>query len=133
MEVNPALMREPLSVATSFSDTLRDGEIGDGRAALAIASIRNGTVGVGRTETLDDYFADSVARAGLRGEEAQNTLDTYTRIVKDLSDLRQSISGVSIDEELAQMLKFQHGYQAAARFISNVDEMLDTIINRMAV
>jgi len=39
----------------------------------------------------------------------------------------------SIDEELAEMIKFQHGYQAAARFISNIDQMLDTIINRMGV
>lgn len=133
MEMNPTLLRETRSVASSFSETGRPGETGDGNAALAIASIRNGTVGIGRTETLDDYFADSVARSGLRGEEAQNSLKTYELIAKDLSDLRQSISGVSIDEELAQMLKFQHGYQAAARFISNVDEMLNTIINQMAV
>ncbi|MFP4408915.1 MAG: flagellar basal body rod C-terminal domain-containing protein, partial [Spirochaetaceae bacterium] len=52
-------------------------------------------------------------------------------LMKDLRDTRASISGVSIDEEIAQMMKYQHGYQAAARFISNVDQMLDTIINRM--
>ncbi len=133
MEVNPAIVREPASIAASFATAGRPGEVGDGRAALAIAGIRNRTVGIGRSEMLDDYFADSVARAGLRGQEAETTLNTYERILKDLGDMRESISGVSIDEELAQMLKFQHGYQAAARFVANVDEMLDTIINRMAV
>ncbi|MFW5796735.1 MAG: flagellar hook-associated protein FlgK [Alkalispirochaeta sp.] len=133
VEVNPDIVAEPASIASSFSVAGDPGETGDGRAALAIAGIRNNPVGIGRTETLDDYFADTVARIGLKGEEAQLALDTSERISKDLTDLRQSISGVNLDEELAEMIKFQHGYQAAARFISNVDEMLDTIINRMGV
>ncbi|MCG8478176.1 MAG: flagellar hook-associated protein FlgK, partial [Spirochaetales bacterium] len=108
-------------------------ETGDGRAAGAVASLRNSAVGIGRVETLDDYFADTVARIGLKGEESELSLTTSERILKDLADLRQSISGVNLDEELAEMIKFQHGYQAAARFISNVNQMLDTIINRMGV
>jgi flagellar hook-associated protein 1 FlgK len=131
--LNPEMVRDPAGVASSLSVAGRPGESGDGGAALAIAGLRNQPVGIGRAETLDDYFADSVARAGLRGEEAENGQTTFERIRKDLSDLRESISGVNIDEELAQMLKFQHGYQAAARFVANVDEMLDTIINRMGV
>lgn len=133
MEVNPVIAGEPASVASSFSVAGNPGETGDGRAAGAIASIRNTAVGIGREETLDDYFADSVARIGLKGEEAELALDTSERISKDLTDLRQSISGVNLDEELSDMIKFQHGYQAAARFISNVNQMLDTIINRMGV
>jgi flagellar hook-associated protein 1 FlgK len=129
--VNPDILREPTSIASSFSDTANPGESGDGRAALAIATLRNTTTGIGRTETLDDYFSDSVARIGLKGEQAELALRTSERIRKDLTDLRQSISGVNMDEELAQMIKFQHGYQAAARFITTVDRMLDTIINRL--
>jgi flagellar hook-associated protein 1 FlgK len=53
--------------------------------------------------------------------------------MKDLKDFQQSISGVSIDEEMAEMIKFQHGYNATARFITEADKMLDTIINRMGV
>lgn len=133
MEVNPTIVAEPASIASSFSVAGNPGETGDGRAALAIAGIRNSPVGIGREETLDDYFADTVARIGLKGEESELALDTSQRIRKDLTDLRQSISGVNLDEELAEMIKFQHGYQAAARFISNVNQMLDTIINRMGV
>jgi flagellar hook-associated protein 1 FlgK len=131
--VNPDIVREPASIASSFSVAGAPGETGDGRAALAIASLRNSAVGIGRAETLDDYFADTVARIGLKGEESELSLDTSQRMLKDLTDLRESISGVNIDEELAEMIKFQHGYQAAARFISNINQMLDTIINRMGV
>jgi flagellar hook-associated protein 1 FlgK len=53
--------------------------------------------------------------------------------MKDLHDRRQSISGVNMDEELANMIRYQHGYNAAARFITTVNSMLDTLINRMGV
>ena len=53
--------------------------------------------------------------------------------MKNLTDTRQSISGVNVDEELSNMIKFQHGYAAAAKFISMMDTMLDTIINRMGI
>ena len=131
MTVNPALVREPASIAAAFSVAGNDGELGDGRAALAIAGLRNQPVGIGRAERLDDYFADAVARVGLRGEEAGRALSTHEQILKNLTDLRDSISGVSIDEELAQMIKFQHGYQAAARFVTVVDRMLETIVTRL--
>ncbi len=53
--------------------------------------------------------------------------------MKDLKDMRESLSGVNMDEELANMIKYQHGYSAAARFVTESDRMIDTIINRMGV
>ncbi len=131
--VNEDLIRQPASVAASLGTAGRPGNPGDGSAALQIASIRNQPVQVGQIRSFDDYFADSVAGVALRGEEAALALATQNAIMKDLRDTRESISGVNIDEEIAQMIKFQHGYAAAARFISEVDRMLDTIINRMGV
>ena len=131
LSINENLIREPASIAASFSQGSRPGETGDGSAALEIASLRNTTVMVGQTATLDDYFAQQVATIGLKGEEAETSLNSQELLMKDLRDTRASISGVNMDEELAQMIKYQHGYQAAARYISNVNQMLDTIINRM--
>jgi flagellar hook-associated protein 1 FlgK len=67
------------------------------------------------------------------GEESERALATENQIMKYLRDWRQSISGVNIDEELANMIRFQQGYNAAARFITTVNSMLDTLINRMGV
>ncbi len=131
--VNPELMRQPAAVAASNGTAGRPGEPGDGSAALAIASIRNTPVMVGQIYSFDDYFADTIADVALKGEESRIALGTQQAIMKDLRDTRASISGVNIDEEIAQMIKFQHGYSAAARFITTVDQMLDTIINRMGV
>ena len=134
IDVNPDIVREPASIAASFSDVNGTiGEPGNGQAALEIAALRNQPVMVGQIATFDDYFADSIADIGLRGQEAQLAFDTQEMILKDLKDLRQSLSGVNIDEELSEMVKFQHGYNAAARFVSVVDEMLDTVINRLGL
>jgi flagellar hook-associated protein 1 FlgK len=133
MEINKAIKADVRSIAAGFA--AEDGTVnaGDNRAALAIASIRNTAVMVGNTRTLDDWFADSVTSIGLKGEQAARSLETQVSILKELRGLRDSISGVNIDEELADIIKFQHGYSAAAKFISTVNDMLDTIINGMGV
>jgi len=133
IEVNPALLTDPTSVAAGFGVNGRPANPGNGDAAQAIASIRNNQVMVGRLSTFEDFFADSVARIGLYGEQAREMLDTERGIMKFLTDKRESISGVSLDEELANMIRFQKGYEAAARYITTVNSMLDTIINRMGV
>lgn len=133
IEVSRAVSSDLTSVAAGFGLNGRPAETGDGSAALAIASLRSGAVMVGTQSTFDDYFADAVAGIALKGEQAGRMAETQSRIVKNLGDQRDSISGVNIDEELSNMIKFQHGYAAAAKFIANFDEMLDTIINRMGV
>ncbi len=133
IEVNPELMNDPGAIAAGFGVNSRPAEAGDGRAALEVAALRNTPVMVGRLSSFDEYFAEVVADIGLRGEIANRSLETENLIMKELEDMRASISGVNIDEELALMIKFQHGYSAASRFISEVNDMLDIIINRMGV
>lgn len=133
IQVNRAIRAEPASIASGFGTVGRPGAIGDGEAALEIAKLRNQPVMIGQISTFDDYFADTVAEVGLKGEEARLALETQNLIMKDLRDMRQSISGVNIDEEMSQLIKFQHGYTAAARFVSEFNTMLETIINRMGV
>lgn len=131
--VNQELTADPGKLAAGLGLNGASAEAGDGSAALAIASLRGSQVMIGGAKSFDDYFANSVASVGLKGETAQVTYQTQQKLMKDLTDLRDSISGVNIDEEMSNMLKFQHGYQAASRFISNWNDMLDTIINRMGV
>jgi len=131
IEVNPQIQRDIQSVAAGFANVQGYSNPGDSRAATEIASIRNTKVMIGSEKTFDDYFADTVTEVGLKGEQAENQLASQNSIMKDLTDLRDSISGVNIDEELADIIKFQHGYNAAAKFINVQDELLETIINRL--
>ena len=88
---------------------------------------------IGENKTFDDYFAESVTNVALTGEQAQLNYESQVAVMSDLRAMRDSISGVNIDEELADIIKFQHGYNAAAKFITVVDELLDTVINRLGV
>jgi flagellar hook-associated protein 1 FlgK len=133
IEVNPALLKDPSSVVSGFGENGRPANPGNGEAALAIASIRNTQVMVGRLGTFDDYFSDAVGRIASLGAQSRDELETQNLIMKELKDMRESISGVNVDEELSNMIKYQHGYAAAARFITTVNSLLDTLINRMGV
>ncbi len=133
IEVNNVIKNDVKSVAAAFRDDSGNVNAGDGRAAVEIASIRNTKVMIGHERTLDDYFADSVTNVGLKGEQAENNLNSHMAIMNDLRSMRDSISGVNIDEELSDIIKFQHGYNAAAKFVTIWDSLIDTVINRLGV
>ena len=133
IEVNNVIKNDVKSVAAAFRDDSGNVNAGDGRAAVEIASIRNTKVMIGHERTLDDYFADSVTNVGLKGEQAENNLKSHVAIMDDLRAMRDSISGVNIDEELSDIIKFQHGYNAAAKFVTIWDSLIDTVINRLGV
>lgn len=133
IEVNNVIKNDVKSVAAAFRDDSGNVNAGDGRAAVEIASIRNTKVMIGHERTLDDYFADSVTNVGLKGEQAENNLNSHMAVMNDLRTMRDSISGVNIDEELSDIIKFQHGYNAAAKFVTVWDSLIDTVINRLGV
>ena len=133
IQVNQAIKNDVMSVAAAFMDNNGNVNAGDARAAVEIAAIRNTKVMIGHERTFDDYFADSVTNVGLKGEQAENNLNSHMAVMNDLRSLRDSISGVNIDEELSDIIKFQHGYNAAAKFVTVWDSLLDTVINRLKV
>jgi flagellar hook-associated protein 1 FlgK len=63
-------------------------------------------------------------------QDAQSKESTAQALVNSVDSSRQSTSGVSMDEEMTNMVKFQRAYQASARAMSTMDEMLDILINR---
>ncbi|MFO7729582.1 MAG: flagellar hook-associated protein FlgK [Spirochaetia bacterium] len=132
-ELNPAIANDPDSIAAGFGKNGEVADSGSGDAALAIAQLRNGDVMVGKYRGFNDYFSQAVTKVGLKGEAADRAYETEQEIMQELKGMKDSISGVNIDEELSQMIKFQHGYAAASKYISQVNQMLDTIINRMGV
>lgn len=133
IQVNDRIHSDMQSVAAALPNVQGVADAGDGRAAVEIAAIRNTKIMIGSNRTFDDYFADSVTNVGLKGEQAEHMLASQHAIMDDLRSLRDSVSGVNIDEELADIIKFQHGYNAAARFVTVQDQLLETLINRLGV
>jgi flagellar hook-associated protein 1 FlgK len=73
-----------------------------------------------------------VSTLGAESQSATRSVANFDATLQATENRRQSVTGVSLDEEMANLVKFQHSYSAAARLISTADQMLDTIINRMA-
>lgn len=133
IEINQALKNDVNRIAAGFGENGRPANPGDGSAALAIAQLRTKPVMLGNLMSFDDFFAETIADVGLRGERAEQTHETENLVMKELETMKEALSGVNIDEEFSQLIKYQHGYNAAARFISTFNTMLDTIINRLGV
>jgi flagellar hook-associated protein 1 FlgK len=80
--------------------------------------------------TIDSYFKDAISKLGVDSQQAQKMVTNQGALLAQLETRRESISGVSTDEEMINMVKYQHAYTAASRVITVIDEMLDTLINR---
>jgi flagellar hook-associated protein 1 FlgK len=81
--------------------------------------------------SVNDFFRSIVGQLGIEAEEANRQTTNAKIVVDQVESRRQSVSGVSLDEEMSSMIKFQHAYNAAARFMTTIDETLDRIINGM--
>lgn len=101
--------------------------IGDGSNAIRMAGLKYGqTIG---NHTFEEYFESLVSDIGIKSEQAARIKTNQERLIANLEDVRQSQIGVSLDEEMTNLIRFEQGYNAAAKYIQTVNQMLDTLIN----
>jgi flagellar hook-associated protein 1 FlgK len=124
LAVTPEILENPAKIAASLS-----GAPGDGGNALAIAQLRGRPVVGGSTP--DDFYRGIVSRLGVERGEAQRIAKNQELLVQQLENRRESISGVSLDEEMTNLIRYQYAYQAASLLVRTIDEMLDTLVNRV--
>lgn len=104
---------------------------GDSSNALRISSLKENHVMVGMSMTFSQYFENLVADVGSRAREAESGFKVQETMMNNLENLRKSVSAVNLDEEFANLIKFQHGYNATAKFVSEMDKMLETLIAKI--
>lgn len=102
---------------------------GDNGAARTIAALRHQRVLNGNTATLGDGWGSLVYSVGSDVRSASNARDTHETITREVDALRDQVSGVSLDEEALNLLKFQRAYEANAKFFTTIDSMLETLMN----
>lgn len=102
--------------------------IGDGTNAIAIANLRHKNTMVESSSSFNDFYISLISKIGSQGEESKDRVENQEMLLKNLTNLRESVSGVNLDEEMSNMVAIQHGYNASARMISTISQMLDTII-----
>ncbi len=80
------------------------------------------------TQSISEYYSTLVSLVGADVRTAMTNSEYNTALANDLSDQQQSVSGVNLDEEMANLIKFQHAYTAAAKLITTADQMLETLL-----
>jgi len=145
--VNPQIVNNVENVASSlrtYTDTDGTNKVVKGNNGLALLMSGLSTTNfnfdpanTGTTVlnggTVDEFFRAFVGEIGVQSQEAQRQASNQKLLVDQVDSRRQSVSGVSLDEEMANMIKYQHAYNAAARSMTTFDECLDKIINSMGV
>jgi flagellar hook-associated protein 1 FlgK len=126
--VNAWVLDNPSLVAAGQFDATGAHAVGDNRNALALSALENAAVGPAGL-TFSDAYQRLVTNLGLVAQDAGNQETFYQGLVDQLSQMRDSVSGVNLDEELTNLVKFQRSYQAAAKLISTADELYQTLLD----
>ena len=108
----------------------------DNNVALAIANLRNLPGALSNAEgrvTIDDYYRDAIFSISNSAAESQRYLSNQVAAAGAIDQLRHSIADVSMDEELAAMMKFRFGYESASRVLSVIDSMIETVVTRLGL
>jgi flagellar hook-associated protein 1 FlgK len=108
---------------------VRGGNFVENGAAMQMVQLQDRTLTALGGRSLKDHWGDEVQRLGVATETAATGADAASLVRQNLDAQRSAVSGVSVDEESINLLTFQRQYQGAARFISTVDEMTQTLLS----
>ena len=103
---------------------------GNGANALRIGDVRH-NVALFDWGSADDFVKALVSNLGVDTQQSTRISENSEVLLNFIKTNKMSVSGVSLDEEMSEMVKFQHSYNANARMINTMDEMLDLIVNRL--
>jgi flagellar hook-associated protein 1 FlgK len=130
MQVNPAIvLDEQLIAAAAGFNAVPGDKPGDNSNAVAIANLQNSLTMNGNSATFGAYYESFIGEVGHAVQQAGSYYDHQDQMVHQLENYRESISGVSVDEEMVNLVKYQNAYQAAAKLITTADEMMQSVLN----
>ncbi|WP_342537028.1 flagellar hook-associated protein FlgK [Sporosarcina sp. FSL K6-3508] len=118
-----------------FNASDAKGEVGNGKIALELSKFQFNKIKIGDIEdtTIQSYYSGVIGELGVEGQQAVKMTKSSLTLLGAVSNRRDSISSVSLDEEMTDMIRFQQAYNASARMVTVMDETLDKIINGMGV
>lgn len=124
IRVNSALLADPRLVQAGATP----GAAADNQVALALAQLAHQPVAALNDQTFSQNYSRTVSQLGQALSSVDTRLEDQSRVESLLLARRDSVSGVSLDEEMTDMMKYQKAFQASARLIAVVDEMLDSLL-----
>ncbi|PTQ53540.1 MAG: Flagellar hook-associated protein FlgK [Hydrogenibacillus schlegelii] len=125
--VNPLLVRDRTLLAAAGAPPTG---IADGRTAKALAALRTaGLPGLPTGEAFGEAYGSLIGRLGIDAQRTDHLREMKATLVEQVDRQRQSVHGVSLDEEMTKLIEYQHAYSAAARALTAIDQLLDRLIN----
>ena len=124
---------DEISIHTSYNTVGFSGN-GNGQNALQVAQLRQKLTmsadpdGV-YTQSISSYYAAVVGKLGIQKNQNGSALQTKEFLIAQMDSEQSSLSGVSLDEEMANMIKFENSYKASAKYIATINAMLDVLMN----
>ena len=117
--------------AATDTFTLADnaGGVGDNRNARRLADLQNANVMMGGTASIADTYGALIADVGTKTHQAENNAMVQEHLLGQAEAAKSEVSGVNLDEEAADLVRFQQAYQAAAQVISVANSLFDSLIN----
>ncbi|MCL5030679.1 MAG: flagellar hook-associated protein FlgK [Bacteroidetes bacterium] len=122
LSINNQILQDPNKIAVS-----KDGTAGNGDIAVNIADLINQKDSTGTT--LLDNYTSLITQVGSDTQNASNTAQSYQQLLTQLQKQKSSYSGVSVDEEMSNVLQYQRSYEASAKLLTIADQMLQTLLN----
>lgn len=114
---------------TNISAALAPNAPGDNRVAIAISKLQHERISGEGNVTLEEKYLQMIGGIGLETGKARLDAEQSTGILAQANSIRERLTGVSIDEETANMVRFQHAYQASAKIMQTADEMFKTVLD----
>ncbi len=126
-----AISDEVLKDLSNIATALTPNAPGDNRVAIAISKLQHEKILDNGQTTLEEKYLQTIGNIGLETGKAKLDTEQSEGLLAMTKSLREKTAGVSIDEEAANMLKYQHAYEASAKLMSTASKMFDTVIGIM--
>ena len=133
LQVNPALTKEPSKLGFRLADGSEDKETADALKAAFTEEAYTLNPNVQKKTTFVDYYTDLVSQVSNSGYVFRSIYENQVSTVEATQSAREQVIGVSTDEELSNMIKFQNAYNASSRYINVISEMLEHILSTLGV
>lgn len=125
IDVNINIIDDPRKIAAADN---KEGLPGNNKNAIELTNIFTKRLMDKESFTFNEYYTSLVSNLGVQRHGAENLLENQEHLLHQLENWQESIAGVSLDEEMANLIRFQHAYNAAARLINVTDQILETLI-----
>lgn len=132
VKINPALLKEPTKLSFETADKNADRTKADKLAKAFTDAFGALNPNLTMEYNFQDYYSAMVGQIATTGSVFKSIVDAQQLAVAQIDDSRQSIMGVSSNEELSNMIKFQNAYNAASRYITACNDMLENLIQNLA-